>query len=536
MNIHVPQGAYEQAEALKLMHFSRNLINDQSNRPVTGLIQDALLAASLMTGTVTVMEEGTETISVRGEETTRPKIIRRSVDVEEDMKRGTWQDCVAVVDGQDKLPSLLERCQRLGVNPYSGRGLFSILFPEDFVYSGRSPDKTTPVEVRGGILVRGTLSQSTLNTAQNSIHHELFLRYGPSVATRFLSDARFLCHRWLQAYGFSLGYKDFALSREARADIEDTKSRLIEGVSRTARAGEGATGALAQHVEADVVRGSNNILDQISGTVMRHLLANSNRFLAMVSAGSKGTATSITQMLGAVGQITIQQERPASTLSDRRRTDLHFAEDDPNPAARGLCTTSYERGLSPSGMFFQGMATHQAAFDISVHTGDTGYTQRKLVMFMIHFASQVNGSVTTADGSFVQYRYGGDGLTPSRVLNVGGKARFINFDSVVDAVKLEVALARSKNVRLPEATRHFLTPFEEAKLVAKRAIALQMGATPLLKPRPGLPISAVLLANAELEEGLLEDVTVYRQLASGSNGEVTLRTAVGVNTSVKTGL
>jgi DNA-directed RNA polymerase subunit K/omega len=224
------------------------------------------------------------------------------------------------------------------------------------------------------------------------------------------------------------------------------------------------------------------------------------------------------------------------TLSDRRRIDLHFPEDDPSPEARGFCNASYTGGMGPSAMIYQGMATHQSAFDISTHTGDTGYMQRKLVMFMIHLKTEENGSVTSADGSIVQFRYGGDGLAGNRVTNVGGKARFVNVDSVIDAVKLEAALARVKGVRLPEATRHFLTSFDEADLLTKRALELEMGATPYVKPDPRTPISAVMLANAELEEGLLTEISVQRRHASGQNSEIMLQRAIGAEMTVRDGV
>jgi DNA-directed RNA polymerase beta' subunit/DNA-directed RNA polymerase subunit K/omega len=534
MNLYVPQGVYAQTEALKLMHFSRNILSEQSNKPLVGLIQDALLSAYLLTSTISVVSQETQRVVVGGVEMERPKVTRKVVDVVSKIKRTVWDDCVEAAGRTEMIPSHRERCARLGIDPESGRGLFSILFREDFVYTGRSPDKT-PLIVRGGVCTEGTLSQSSLNTGANSIHHEIILRYGATEAIRFLSSAKRLLHRWLQSYGFTLGYKDLALSESARADIERVRDGLIDEVKRTARAGASSKGALAQHVEADVLRGANNIIDQLSAILVGHLNP-TNNFMAQVYSGSKGTVTSITQMDGLVGQITIQQERPANTLSDRRRTDLHFTEDDPNPEARGLCTTSYVRGLRPSAMIFQGMATHQAAFDISVGVGDTGYAQRKLVMYMLSLRSLPNGSVVNADGSIIQFRYGGDGLNPSRVLNVGGKARFINFESVVDAVKLEVALARVKGVTLPGPVRHFLTAFEETKVIAKRAIALQMGARPYGKVGPDTPISAVLQANAEFEEGLIPDITIFRRLASGENAEIVLQRALATDSEVRNGL
>jgi DNA-directed RNA polymerase beta' subunit len=535
MNVYVPQGVNQQADALRLMSFTFNVLSEQGSRPLYGLIQDALISSMLLTSTIMVNTSTDEVVVVGGLETTRPKVTRIVVDAVPEMKRSLWDACISVAKREHMIPSLLERCKRFGINPYSGRGLFSILFREDFTYTGRSPDKK-PLVIVSGVLLKGTLSQGSMNTAQNTIHHELCLRYGPREAVRFLSDARRLCHHWLESYGLTLGYKDLALSKAAQADIERVKQGLLEEVIRTQRAGEKARGALAQTVEADVLRGSNNIMDQLSGVVIRHLVAHQNTFLMMAMSGSKGSATSITQMLGIVGQITIQQERPANVLSDRRRSDLHYPVDDPNPESRGMCATSYVQGLGPSAVLYQGMAVHQAQFDIAVHTGDTGYMQRKLVMFQIHLTSQENGSVTGSDGTIIQYRYGGDGLNRNRVVNVGGKSRFINVDSVVDAVKLELALARVKGVTLPEATKVFVNGYQAAKIVATRADALQRGAAPYLPVTRDMPLSAVMIANAELEEGLIPGITLPTRLATGEMKDVVLERTVMVESDVNNGL
>lgn len=530
MNVHVLQGVEEQAEAIKLMAFNINVLSVQGGKPLYGLIQDALLSASILTSTIKVVTSTTEKVVVGGLEIPRPKISTRIVDVEANMDKELWQNCVFVANREANIQSLMERCERFGINPYSGRGLFSILFPETFTYTGRSQDKT-PLEIRSGVLIRGTLSAGTLNTAQNTIHHELVLRYGAKIAVSFISDARRMCHHWLESYGLTLGRKDLSTSLEARNDIEKTKDSLIKEIIRIQKSAKGTTGALAEHLEADVRRAANNTIDQLSGVTKKHINPQRNTILRMEAAGSKGSITNTTQMLGSVGQITIAQERPALTLSDRRRADTHFAEDDATPEARGACTTSYEKGQRPSALVFQGMATHQAAYDIAVNTGQTGYMQRKLIMFQIRLVAQENGSVTGGDGTIVQFRYGGDGLSGDRVLNVGGKTRPFNIQSILDAVKLEVALARVRGIQLPAPTKVFLDKFQAAKVVTERAIALRKGAKPYIEVKPGMTLNDVLIANAELEEGLIPGITVNSRLATGEQREVLLERTLEVQSS-----
>ena len=50
MNLHVPQTIMAQCEAREVMGVKHNIISAQSNCPVIGLIQDALLGAFLLSG------------------------------------------------------------------------------------------------------------------------------------------------------------------------------------------------------------------------------------------------------------------------------------------------------------------------------------------------------------------------------------------------------------------------------------------------------------------------------------------------------
>lgn len=49
MNLHVPQSLETKAEIQELLMVPRNIMTPQSNRPVMGIVQDSLTAASKMT-------------------------------------------------------------------------------------------------------------------------------------------------------------------------------------------------------------------------------------------------------------------------------------------------------------------------------------------------------------------------------------------------------------------------------------------------------------------------------------------------------
>ena len=49
MNLHVPQSAQAKAELIELMMVPKNILTAQSNKPVIGIVQDALLGSCLLT-------------------------------------------------------------------------------------------------------------------------------------------------------------------------------------------------------------------------------------------------------------------------------------------------------------------------------------------------------------------------------------------------------------------------------------------------------------------------------------------------------
>jgi DNA-directed RNA polymerase II subunit RPB1 len=294
MNMHVPQGIYAMAEALTLMQFGRCLVSDQGNKPLTGLIQDALLAVYLMTSTVElqVVEKDDKGVVI-----SERKVV---ADVEENMNKQLWSDCIVTsgrygtnAKGEDKIASLIRRCNQLGVNPYSGRGLLSFMLPEGYGYTKK--DKSNIVSIVNGILITGSLNSSIIGSAGGSIHHDLHLRYGPKVATDFLSDVQRVANRWMSSYGYSIGYKDYHLCPEAIKDINQSKEALKQGVIDL---GVKASNPFERkRVEADQLRASDNILSQMTAVVMKHI-ARDNRVLIMLKAGSKGNEATKGSSLG----------------------------------------------------------------------------------------------------------------------------------------------------------------------------------------------------------------------------------------------
>lgn len=105
-----------------------------------------------------------------------------------------YNDSVSV-STMDMLVSLLDvareyrwgklklKMRRMGLNPYTTRGVLSVMYPEDFYYDRRG------VQIVEGVHVTGTLNRSLVGNKSNSLHHEIYLKYGPDRAALFLTES-----------------------------------------------------------------------------------------------------------------------------------------------------------------------------------------------------------------------------------------------------------------------------------------------------------------------------------------------------------
>lgn len=479
MNLQVPQTYEAKAEVLDVMNVKNCQISDQTSKPITGIIQDALTGAYLLTG---------EHVVVRKE---------------------LWNDAVFAADREDMVASLERRVEEKKLNLYSGRSLFSILFPEDFVFV-RTIDGVN-YEIKDGILVSGQMNKDVLSSGPNSILQVMHRRYGQDVTVEFNSNLQKLVNHWVQEEGFSVGYGSCLFERletykEIEKTIEKTKKRAMGKV-------EDPLLALKQESEINqqlnnsrnlvakiileenvkhsipidefvkkitiITTGGERVLDHeeivnLELNIPKNLLVatlrngdrkeidsgrlvsvsiatednsrmfvyrtTENPFKSMLNAKSKGTNLNISQIMGNVGQQNLYGQRIQFSLTNDTRVLPHFESNDLNPEARGFCSSGYFQGLNPLELFMANVAGREGLTDTVTKTQETGYIQRRLATLMEDLVTQTDGTVRDATGQLIQYQYGSHGFSTDRMVKVGGQFTFTD----VGQRLLEMKRKRSK--------------------------------------------------------------------------------------------
>ena len=349
MNLHVPCSHDSRAEVKELMMVSKCIVSPQSNRPVMGIVQDALLACRKMT--------------------------TRDVFVDKE----TMMNILFVIGKMDKVPTpAILKPKPL----WSGKQVFSLVLPKKKYmtihrYSGHREDDETPgfshtdteVYISNGELLSGILCKKTLGTSSGGIIHKAWIEDCPEEACRVISHIQFVANNWLVGHGFSVGVMDCVNSKDTQNQVDSLVNTCIRDAHKIIDDG------IDRRVNASTYEHSiNNTLNRArdsSGRYVQKQLDDSNNMYSMVSGGSKGSVINIAQIMACVGQQNVNGGRIGFGYTDR--TLPHFQKFDNTPESRGFVKHSYMQGLTPSEFFFHAMGGREGVIDTAIKsiTGDT---------------------------------------------------------------------------------------------------------------------------------------------------------------------
>jgi len=374
MNLHVPQDAEAQTEARILMAVPHQIVSPQSNKPCIGLVQDALLGASLLSRE-------------------RTRLSRRRMVELRSLLRYPRKPLGAPLGG-DGL--------------YTGSQAFSMLFPPDLNYE--NPKVTPPVVVRNGQLEAGRLCKQSLGTSFGGLVHRLWLQYGPSVCAQFLSDAQRLVNRWLTWHGFSVRLSDCEPPPGVQEQVQSIV-RLAEEKVRRIESNDYVRSHVPRDMEAACSAITNRTLTKVGKVVHASLNEDKNALYQTVGAGSKGNLINVAQLIGVVGQQSLEGRR----IDGVRNGFVQVPISEPGSVVRpkGFVKSSYYVGLDPAEFFFHSMAGREGLVDTAVKTATTGYLQRRLMKAMETLGVAYDGTVRNSRDHVVQFVYGADGFDAS---------------------------------------------------------------------------------------------------------------------------
>jgi DNA-directed RNA polymerase II subunit RPB1 len=392
MNLHFLQSVTACTEARLLASVSQQILNGQNNKPCMGIIQDSLVGAYLMTSRNTFL--------------TRGQVMQLMMKM-----RHAGGGSVRV-----PRPCIL-RPRPL----WSGKQVFSLLMPNiSFIRGdaagGPLSDKT--VVVRRGQLLCGQLCKRTLGSCSAGVIHNTCLLRSPERAVKFMGDCQRVVNEWLQSYGLSVGVTDCLISPEAKSRVRSATSECFRRVYAIEDAGRKERVPFGKR-ELEASKRLGKMLGVAGECVEKGLDPQRNGLVAMVRSGSKGSSINISQIMGLVGQQSVEGKRIYTSFRPEARVlSCALPSEARGAGNHGFVRNSYVDGLEPDEMFFHTMGGREGLVDTSVKTADTGYLQRRIVKATEGCIVQYDGSVRGPSGMVIEPVYGTDGCDASRLRKV----------------------------------------------------------------------------------------------------------------------
>ena len=396
MNAHIPQSPEATQELQDIAAVPFQMISPRHQKPVIKVVQDALL--------------GTYRITKQGESFTRKEYMNFMM----------WNKRF---DGKLPQPQMVD-----GAPKWTGQNVVSSLLPplntdlKNKMYDDDQGSQNL-VKLRDGIIQGSSIfDDDVLNKTGVGIVHSTYNDFGSGAAVNFIDSLQNTIEAYLISSGFSVGLSDLVADDETLAtmnDIVQKRKKEIDEIVLQVHMDlfDNNTGRSNQdEFEGQVFGKLNKAIEEL-GKLGQKALAQENRLISMLKAGSKGSTINVSQMVACVGQQNIEGRRIPFGFTDR--TLPHYKKFDDGAEARGFVENSFVKGLTPQEFFFHAMSGREGLIDTAVKTAETGYIQRQMVKAMEDLVTQHDGTVRDARNQIVQFHYGEDGISSTKVETQG---------------------------------------------------------------------------------------------------------------------
>lgn len=397
MNAHIPQSYEASTELSEIAAVPHQIISPRLGIPVIGIVQDTCVGSYRMTRNGVALN-------------------RR-----EFMNLMMWNKRFMGSLPKPKLPK----------GKFTGHQVISQIIPPVNLEMMNKQGKEVPKEQQSrpeynikiveGEVLQGQFDKDTFSKPSKGLVHVSFNDYSSEDTVKMIDCMQNTVEQFLITDGFSVGISDLvadSATLEQMQKIMQKRKQEVENIILQIHLDlfENNSGRTNEEEFENKIFKALNEANSEAGKQGLASLADENRLVAMVRAGSKGSTFNIAQMIACLGQISIEGKRISYGFNDR--TLPHYKKYDDSAEARGFAESSFIRGLTPQEFFFHAMSGREGLIDTAVKTATTGYIQRRLIKAMEDLTVQFDGTVRDARGNIVQYRYGEDGVNATKIENV----------------------------------------------------------------------------------------------------------------------
>ena len=395
MNLHMPQDEEAEAELKNLAAIPYQIISPANNKSIIGIFQDSLLGAYRIT---------------REQVKFTP---REAMNLLMALKKVNMNELQSLFDKKDSISSFELLSQ---IIPPMSLQYKTKHFGDDEDYK----KSNNVLQIENGKYIRGQLEKGVLGSGTKGLLHRVYNDYGYVACADFVDNLQNIVTEYMKSSAYSVGISDLIADDATNVKIGDiitTKKKEVRNLIDQTHLGifENKTGKSNQEEFETQVNNILNVALKDAGKAGRKSLAQDNRFVIMVNAGSKGSDLNISQMISCLGQQNVDGKR--IPYGFEHRTLPHFTKFDDTPGARGFVESSYISGLTPEELFFHAMGGREGLIDTAVKTSQTGYIQRRLIKGLEDLKVEYDMTVRNNKRKIIQFSYGDDGFDTTKVEN-----------------------------------------------------------------------------------------------------------------------
>ena len=383
MNLHGPQDDESATELKLLAAVPRQIISPANNKPIVGMFQDSLLGSFRITR---------ENINFNTREAMN--LLMSVKDIDKNLFKN-----------KNKKISSLEILSQIMPNITAN------------FRNGQSGDNNV-IGITCGEFKKGQLDKSAFGSGSKGLIQSIFNNYGHQCAEDFINNMQNIVTDYMKSSSYSVGISDLISNESTNNKIAQTildKKSAVNDLINETHIGtfENKTGKTN---EVEFETQVNNMLEgavSTAGKIGRTNLSKDNKFVIMVSSGSKGSNINIAQMISCLGQQNVDGKR--IPYGYEKRTLPHYKKFDDSPEARGFVESSFIQGLTPEELYFHAMGGRVGLIDTAVKTSQTGYIQRRLIKGLEDLILNYDGTVRNSQGKIIQFVYGDDNIDTIKI-------------------------------------------------------------------------------------------------------------------------
>ena len=382
MNMHVPQSNQTEYELKSLASVPTQIISPRESSPIISVVQDIVVGLY--------------------------RITKENVVVNN-------KQYFNILAGNSKFTgNHLSHSKHInGAKIWKGRELLSsVLNPLINLKRGQ-------VVIENGVIKSGKVDKKLYQEMTNGLIHYVYNELGIDECKALFDNTQRLICDWLVYNGFSVGISDLIINEETQDKLKDVVNnmkvevyKIIRNIHMNTFENNSIMNNL-DHFENLINQQLDKATKDINNIGTDNINDLDNRMMNMINSKSKGNPINVSQMMGSVGQQSVEGKRIMYGFDNR--TLPHFTKYDDGPESRGFVENSFIKGLTAQEFFFHAMGGREGLIDTAVKTSETGYIQRKLIKAMEDAKVNFDMTVRNASGNIVQFMYGEDSIDPIKL-------------------------------------------------------------------------------------------------------------------------